>query len=157
MLPKETKTVAYLSEESAFFTNQCWKEARRVIMMDYAMAREHFVDCGEQMHRHIYEINLGWGQFLDYYTDLNNARQEKDDSYAEQHYIGEEIIEPDDADKSPYVRDRSLKEEEQQPQWEEAVEEDADNALAKTEEESASTGLLGQKVVVKKAATVVHE
>ncbi len=82
MLPKETKKVEYLAEESSYFTNQCWKEARRVIMMDYAMGREHFVDCGEQMHRHIYEVNLTWGQYLDFYTDLNNARQEKDDSYA---------------------------------------------------------------------------
>lgn len=48
------------------------------------------------MHRHIYDINLAWGQFLDYYTDLNNARKEKDDSYAEQNHIGEEVIEPDE-------------------------------------------------------------
>lgn len=61
MLPKETKKVEYLAEESSFFTNQCWKESRRVIMQDYTMSREHFVDMGEQMHRHIYEINLAWG------------------------------------------------------------------------------------------------
>ena len=47
MLPKETKKVEYLAEESAYFTNQVWKEARRVIMLDYAMGREHFVDMGE--------------------------------------------------------------------------------------------------------------
>lgn len=96
MLPKETKKVEYLAEESSYFTNQCWKESRRVIMLDYAQAREHFVDMGEQMHRHIYEINLSWGQMLDFYSDLNNARKEKDDSYAEQNYIGEEVIEPDE-------------------------------------------------------------
>ena len=98
MLPKETKKVEYLAEESSYFTNQCWKESRRVVMLDYAQAREHFVDLGEQMHRHIYEINMAWGQMLDFYSDLNNARKEKDDSYAEQNYIGEEVIEPDEAD-----------------------------------------------------------
>lgn len=96
MFPTETSKVAYLAEESAFFTNQTWREARRVIMLDYAMGREQFVDMGEQMHRHIYELNMAWGGFLDFYTDLNNARKEKDDSFAEQNYIGEEIIEPDE-------------------------------------------------------------
>ena len=33
---------------------------------------------------------------LDFYTDLNNARKEKDDSYVEQNYIGEETVEPDE-------------------------------------------------------------
>ncbi len=136
MLPKETKKVEYLSEESAYFTNQCWKEARRVIMMDYAMGREHFVDCGEQMHRHIYEINLAWGQYLDFYTDLNNARQEKDDSYAEKNYIGEEVIEPDEADRAAYDSNFSKVDVDQKPQWEEADEEDASNMLGKTEKES---------------------
>jgi len=79
MLPNATKQVNYLAEESAYFTTQAFKEARRVTMADYTMAREHFVDMGEQMHRHIYEINLGWGQFLDFYSDLNNARKEQDD------------------------------------------------------------------------------
>ena len=83
MCPEETKKVEYLAEEQAYFTNQAWKESRRQIMMDYTMAREHFVDMGEQMHRHIYDINLAWGHMLDFYTDLNNARKEKDDSYAE--------------------------------------------------------------------------
>lgn len=65
-------------------------------MLDYTMARENFVDMGEQMHRHIYEINLAWGNFLNFYTDLNNARKEHDDTYAEHNYIGEEVIEPDE-------------------------------------------------------------
>ena len=46
------------------------------------------------MHRHIYELNQSWGKFLDYYTDLNNARKEEDDSYAQKNFIGEEVIEP---------------------------------------------------------------
>lgn len=33
---------------------------------------------------------------LDFYTDLNNARKEKDDKYIEQQYIGEEVVEPDE-------------------------------------------------------------
>jgi hypothetical protein len=65
-------------------------------MLDYVMAREHFVDMGEQMHRHIYMINQSWGSMLDFYTDLNNARKEKDEKYIEQQYIGEEIVEPDE-------------------------------------------------------------
>ena len=48
------------------------------------------------MHRHIYDINLGWGQFLDFYSDLNNARKENDEKYVERNYIGEEIAEPDE-------------------------------------------------------------
>lgn len=47
MLPKETRQVNYLEEESAYFTGQCFKEARRVTMGNYAMARENFVDMGE--------------------------------------------------------------------------------------------------------------
>ena len=85
-----------MAEESAYFTNQAFKESRRVVMLDYTMAREHFVDMGEQMQRHIYMINQGWGHMLDFYTDLNNARKEKDDSYVEQNYIGEETVEPDE-------------------------------------------------------------
>ncbi len=98
MLPAETKKVQYLGEESAYFSNQCYKESRRVVMQDYAVGRFHFVDMGEQMHRHIYELNLAWGQMLDFYSDLNNARKERDEKYVEEHYIGEETIEPDERD-----------------------------------------------------------
>ena len=85
-----------MAEESAYFTNQTFKESRRVVMLDYTMSREHFVDMGEQMQRHVYMINQGWGQMLDFYTDLNNARKEKDDAYVEQNCIGEEVVEPDE-------------------------------------------------------------
>jgi hypothetical protein len=47
MLPAETKKGEYLAEEAAFFTNQCYKEARRVVMQDYALGRWQFVDLGE--------------------------------------------------------------------------------------------------------------
>ena len=86
----------YLAEESAFFTSQAYKEARRVTVINYTMAREGMVDLGEQMHKHIYEMTLGWGQFLDFYSDLNNARKEKDEKYVEESFIGEEITEPDE-------------------------------------------------------------
>lgn len=47
MLPNASKQVNYLGEESAFFTSQVYKEVRRVTMIDYTMAREHFLDMGE--------------------------------------------------------------------------------------------------------------
>ena len=47
MLPKTTKQVNYLGEESAFFQTQCYKETRRMTMINYTMAREHFLDMGE--------------------------------------------------------------------------------------------------------------
>lgn len=65
-------------------------------MIDYTVAREQFVDMGEQMQRHIHEINVAWGQMLDFYTDLNNARKEQDDAYVLSQGIGEEVTEPDD-------------------------------------------------------------
>jgi len=63
-------------------------------MINYTMAREHFLDMGEQVHKHIYDINLAWGQFLDFYSDLNNARKAHEDSFVERNYIGEELVEP---------------------------------------------------------------
>jgi len=96
MLPNATKQVNYLSEESAFFTSQCYKETRRVTMINYTMAREHFIDMGEQVHKHIYDLNLAWGQFLDFYSDLNNARKANEDSFVDRQYIGEELAEPDE-------------------------------------------------------------
>ena len=71
-------------------------------MMDYAMAREHFIDIGEQIQRHLYDINNGWGQFLDFYTDLNNARKEIDEN-VEKTQIGEELPEPEEV--RPYNED----------------------------------------------------
>jgi hypothetical protein len=49
MLPNATQQVEYLQEESAYFSTQVWKESRRTVMSDYAMAREVFVDVGEQV------------------------------------------------------------------------------------------------------------
>jgi len=123
---------------------------------------------GEQMHRHIYEINLAWGQMLDFYSDLNNARKEKDDSYAELNYIGEEVIEPDEV-ATKY--DGTKEDEAKQPpvQWEEGEEEDAGNMLKKMEaeeekerlsdsdEDDSGALLIGEKIGVKKVATIVHD
>ena len=60
------------------------------------MSREHFLDMGEQVHKHIYDLNLAWGQFLDFYSDLNNARKANEDNFVERNYIGEELIEPEE-------------------------------------------------------------
>ena len=65
-------------------------------MINYTMAREHFIDMGEQVHKHIYDINLAWGQFLDFYSDLNNARKVGEDDFMDRQYIGEELVEPDE-------------------------------------------------------------
>lgn len=96
MLPTASRQVNYLGEESAFFTTQVYKETRRVTMINYTMAREHFIDMGEQVHKHIYDVNLAWGQFLDFYSDLNNARKANEDSFVERQSIGEELPEPDE-------------------------------------------------------------
>jgi len=96
MLPNSTRQVNYLEEEAAFFTAQVYKEVKRTTMLDYAMAREHFVDMGEQTHRHFHDVTQAWGNFLDFYSDLNKARKEKDDDYVDRHLIGEELVEPDE-------------------------------------------------------------
>ena len=51
---------------------------------------------GEQVHKHIYDVNLAWGQFLDFYSDLNNARKAHEDTFVDRQYIGEELQEPDE-------------------------------------------------------------
>lgn len=52
---------------------------------------------------------------LDFYTDLNNARKEKDDSYADLNHIGEEVNEPDEAEtKSHSLYDSEAKTHEEQ-------------------------------------------
>lgn len=144
MLPKETAKVNYMAEESAYFTNQTFKEARRVVMLDYTMSREHFVDMGEQMQRHIYMMNQGWGQMLDFYTDLNNARKEKDDAYLEQNCIGEEIIEPDE--KPVGIVTNLLDEAETQSQikkkdWDEGSEVDTNDMLEQLKQQLISEDL----------------
>lgn len=45
-----------LKEEVDYFTNQCYKEVRRVLMMDYDLAKDNFVDMGEMMMRIIHQV-----------------------------------------------------------------------------------------------------
>jgi len=52
---------------------------------------------------------------------LNNARKEKDDNYAEENHIGEEVIEPDDKIVNLYDNTFIFKKggkEDGKPQWE---------------------------------------
>jgi hypothetical protein len=46
-----------LKEEAEYFTNQSFKEIRRVTMIDYEQARDSFVDMSEMMLRFIYEVS----------------------------------------------------------------------------------------------------
>jgi hypothetical protein len=48
------------------------------------------------MHRHYHDLTQAWGNFLDFYSNLNKARKEKDDDYVDRHLIGEELVEPDE-------------------------------------------------------------
>ena len=170
MLPKENQKLEYLREESAYFTNQSWKECRRVVMLDYALGREHFVDMGEQMHRHIYEINLAWGQFLDFYTDLNNARKEKDDSYAELNHIGEDVIEPDEPGMGQGAYDSAKPTQEIKDQVAEQLdnEESTENILEELKEDNQESKAqddlappkeveIGKKIKVKKSKVIMQD
>ncbi len=70
-----TKEVESLRDEAEYFTNQVYREMKRVVMMDYDLARENFVDMGEMMLRTIYQMNIGWQEFLAFYTGLNVQRK----------------------------------------------------------------------------------
>jgi len=48
------------------------------------------------MHRHFHDVTQTWGNFLDFYSDLNKSRKEKDETYVEQQHIGEELVEEDE-------------------------------------------------------------
>lgn len=45
-----------MKEEAEYFTNQNFREVKRVAMNDYDMARENFVNMGEMMMRLIYQV-----------------------------------------------------------------------------------------------------
>jgi len=113
------------------------------------------------MHRHIYEVNLAWGQFLDFYTDLNNARKEKDDNYAEENHIGEEVIEPDDKIVNLYDNTFIFKKggkEEGKPEIEDGQEELLKDLKDNFEEEKEPdvAHLIGEKIAIKSAQAVVE-
>ncbi len=87
---QETKEVEQKKEEWEFFTNQAYKEIKRVTMMNYEMGREQFVNLGEMMLRMIYQMNIGWQEFLSYYTGMNAERKQYDEKFMEERGILEE-------------------------------------------------------------------
>ena len=62
-------------------------------MANYDVARENLVNLGEMMMRIIYQMNLGWQEFLAYYTGLNVERKYYDEKFQVENGIGEEINE----------------------------------------------------------------
>ena len=49
--------------------------------MDYFASRENFLDVGEQYVNHMGQNLKEWNKFVQFYSDLNNARKEKDEAY----------------------------------------------------------------------------
>lgn len=49
MLPQESSEVQTKKDEWEFMANQCYREIKRVTMMNYEMAREIFVNVGEMV------------------------------------------------------------------------------------------------------------
>ena len=47
-----------LKDELEYFTNQCYKEAKRVSMLDYETGRETTINMGEMILRFIYEVRI---------------------------------------------------------------------------------------------------
>lgn len=87
-------------------------------MMDYDLGRENFVDMGEMMLRLIYQMNIGWQEFLSFYTGLNVQRKNYDEKFQEEKGIGEEVA---DADLSfsddEYNQDGNLPPRQQNPRF----------------------------------------
>jgi len=75
MLPQESQEVQAKKEEWEFFANQCYKELRRVTMLNYNMAREIFVNVGEMVTMTLGQLQEKWADFLKYYTGLNEERK----------------------------------------------------------------------------------
>lgn len=47
-----------LRDEAEYFTGQLYREVRRVVMNDYDLARDNFIDMGEMMLRFIYTVKI---------------------------------------------------------------------------------------------------
>ena len=60
-------------------------------MLDYMSSRDNFNDVGEQYINHLNLNMKEWTKFVTFYSDLNNARKEKDDEYKREQFIGEEL------------------------------------------------------------------
>lgn len=43
-------------------------------------------------------MNIGWQEFLSFYTDLNVVRKQYDEKYQEEKGIGEEVQEPEESE-----------------------------------------------------------
>jgi len=50
-------------------------------MLDYFASRENFLEVGEQYANHQSKNLKKWTEFIRYYSDINNARKEKDEQY----------------------------------------------------------------------------
>ena len=81
MLPQRTQQVQELLDESQYFKQQLFNEVRRIIMLDYFASRENFLEVGEQYVNHMGKNLKQWHQFILFYSDINNARKEKDEQY----------------------------------------------------------------------------
>jgi hypothetical protein len=46
-------------------------------------------------------MNIGWQEFLGFYTGLNVVRKEYDEKFQEQKGIGEELDDPNNSDEEP--------------------------------------------------------
>ena len=60
-------------------------------MLDYMASRENFLEVGEQYVNHMSKNVMEWNKFVQFYSDTNNARKEKDEAYNREQYVGEEL------------------------------------------------------------------
>ena len=60
-------------------------------MLDYFSSRENFLDVGEQYYNHMTQNMKEWNKFIQFYSDINNARKSKDEDYKREQFIGEEL------------------------------------------------------------------
>lgn len=91
MLPERTQRLTEMQDECQYFKQQLFNEVRRTIMLDYMSSRENFNDVGEQYTNHLNLNMKEWQKFISFYSDINNARKEKDDEYKREQFIGEEL------------------------------------------------------------------
>ena len=122
-------------------------------MNDYELARENFVNMGEMMLRLIYQVslhntyhllsqnNIGWQEFLSYYTDLNLARKKYDEKFTEERGIGEEVEDPqksdDDEEFNKPVNEESLPKRNRLTQAYKLLSEDDENKRSSIEKNNA--------------------
>lgn len=87
---QETSEVQALKEQWEYFTTQCYREMRRVTMMNYDMGREVLVNLGQMISHSINQMTADWRKFLDYYGATNQQRKAQDEQFLEDHGIKEE-------------------------------------------------------------------